>query len=360
MRYLRAHKRGYTLVELMVAMAIGFIIVAGALVFVAHNTRLLEFTKSELDRDRTGRLAMELLVEDLRVAGLGVGYDASGNFGGLMLGTYTVQGGGTFGLNQNVALGYGQNTSGLTGTYNLSTDDIGIRFANGGWRTIANYSGTGGQICRGSGFQVGDIVLMIADDNVAVRTVQLQTIGAAGSCTYGNCAAGCDDFTFVADSSYNSGGTALSSSYVGGEMAGAYKTVVWFVDTTGADPGSANLRRAEIGAASPCTARDQTCGQLAAYDVETVKLAINQWDPTTSAWVNQTSATALDRRRIRLDVEMVVRTRTSETRAQDPITLQLSSGACVPGPCGSQDRIARRVLRTSVEVRNAGRMNLRG
>jgi Tfp pilus assembly protein PilW len=345
----------------MVATGIGLFVIAGALVFVAHNTQLLEFTKSELDRDRSGRLALDLLTDDLRLAGLGVGYDQNGNFGGIMLGSYTVPGGASFGINQTVALGYGVNASGLSGTYNLSTDDIGIRFANGTWRSIANYTATAGQICSGSGFRANDIVLAVADDGMTTQTLKLATI-SAGSCSFGTCLGGCDDVTYAVDSSYSSGTNAAAANFIGGEMAGAYKTVVWFVDTTSADPGSgsANLRRAEVTSASQCATRDQTCGQLVAYDVETVKIAVNQWDPTTLAWVNQSSQTVLDRRRVRIDLEMVVRTRSSNLRSQDAITMQLNSGTCVPAPCGSVDQIGRRVMRTSVEVRNSGRMNLRG
>jgi prepilin-type N-terminal cleavage/methylation domain-containing protein len=352
-------QRGFTLIEMMVASAVGLFIVATALIFVSHQTRLLEFTKNELDRDRSGRLALDLLTDDLRLAGLGVGYDGAGNFAGMMLGSFSVQGGASFSNTQAIQLNYGANTQGRVGNYTLSTNDIGIRFANGAWRSIAQYSGSSGQVCAGGGFQSGDVVLLVADDAFTARTVRLSTINTNAACVVGSCVSGCDTFSFTSDPSYVSSLNAQTASYVGGEMAGGYKTIVWFVDTTGADPGSGNLMRAEVSAAKPCTARNSSCGQVVAYDVEMVSMSIYQWDQTTSTWVNQTTSQALtDRRRVRLDLEMVARTRTSETRQQDPIALQINAGTCVPGPCGAQDQIARKVLRTSVEVRNAGRMNL--
>src|SRR5215472_9657858 len=154
---------GMSLLELLVAMAVGAFIIAAAFAFVTHQTRLFEFTRSELDRDRTGRLALDLLVEDLRLAGLGVGYDGNGNFAGLMLGNFTVQGGAAFGNDHTIQVAYGRNTSNLNGSYTITTDDIGIRFANGAWRSVAQYFGTSGQICSGSGFQANDIVLLVAE-----------------------------------------------------------------------------------------------------------------------------------------------------------------------------------------------------
>ncbi len=359
MRTHNHHLRGLSLIELTIAMAVGAFIIAAAFAFVTHQTRLFEFTRSELDRDRTGRLALDLLVEDLRLAGLGVGYDGSGNFAGLMLGSFTVQGGATFSNDYAIQVAYGANPNNLVGQYTITSDDIGIRFANGAWRSIPQYFGTSGQVCSGSGFQANDIVLLLAEDGFTAKTVKLTSIAPAGGCSFGTCVNGCDDFTFTADASYASSSGALTASYVGGEMGGAYKTVVWFVDTTGADSGSADLRRAEVTAQSPCAARDQTCGQRVAYDVESVQMAVLQWDPTTSAWVDQTAAQAItDRRRVRLDLEMVVRTRSSEARVQDPIQLQLEPTICAPAPCGARDQIGRRALRTSVEVRNSGRMQL--
>lgn len=69
----RPHLRGLTLVELMVGMVISLFILAAAFTFAGHQIRLTEFTAGEVDRDRMGRLALELMAEDLRNAGLGVG-----------------------------------------------------------------------------------------------------------------------------------------------------------------------------------------------------------------------------------------------------------------------------------------------
>ena len=143
-------------------------------------------------------------------------------------------------------------------------------------------------------------------------------------------------------------------------MVGDFAEVVWFV-VPGADQ-EGELRRAYVTQADPCNARDDQCGGLVAEDVETLQVAIWQWDDQTSAWVNQTTAgTVGDRRRLRVDVELVVRGGQDEqSGAHRPIELKLDGQKCVGGSCGATgDKWRRFAVRTSVEIRNSGRMLIR-
>ena len=333
----------------MVSSAIGLFTLAVAVQVASDHTSLLGQTSKRVDMLQSARGAVELLSEDLRHAGLGIGYRPDGQFGGLIRGTFTVQGGAQFfsnGVQQTLTTG------------SISTDDLGIRIATGDLRTIASFSGNQGQICAGSVLAAEDTVVMLSREALHVQTARLLTLNDA-ACVNGQCRDGCSTFTFALDGSYSSDADASTANYVGGMMVGDYAELVWFV-APGAD-NDGELRRAEVTQAQPCTARDQTCGGLVADNVETIQVAVWQWDETLGQWVDQTLTTAIgDRRRVRVDVELVLRAGTDgQAGAHQPVALQLDT-ACVGGACGgTADSYRRFVMRTSVEVRNGGRMLIR-
>ena len=336
----------------MVGTAMGLFVVAAAFTFVVHQNRLLDFTSREIDRDRSGRVALDMLGHDLRHAGVGVGYQADDTFRGMMLGSFTVQGGATFDAsNQPIVL---KSSNGGTPTsYNFFTDDIGIRFANGSNRSIVMFGDGVGQVCRGGEFRADDVVLFRSEDAVDARTARILSIASADSCTDGSCVDGCDFFTWAVDDSFyaNPGSTAVD--YEGGEMAGGYQELVWFVE-------NGELRRATINASNPCGSRDAGCGGTVAFDVDSIQMQIWQWDSTTSAWEDRTALqTLVDRRRVRIDLEMVVRMEGAKPTPQPTVELELEPGNCLPS-CNTRDHIPRRALRLSVEIRNSGRLELGG
>lgn len=342
---------GFSLIELMVATAVGLFVVAATFVFIVHQNRLLEFTKRDIDRDRSGRVALDLLAQDVRHAGVGVGYQPDGTFNGLLLGTFTVPGGASFSaVDHPVALVTSQR--GVESAYQSVTDDIGIRLANGSYRSIAQHGPGFGQVCAGGEYEAGDIVIFQTEDGIDAMTAKILSIGPSPSCDGGICASGCDLFTWAPDNSFSAGPNPATAEYVGGEMAGGFREIVWFVTDGG------ELRRAEVTAETPCTARDETCGGTAALDVETLQMRVWQWDQEIGTWEDRTaSQTLTDDRRIRVDIEVVIRTRGSKDATQPPINLQLAPGRCLP-ECGQRDTVSRRALRTSVEVRNSGRLRL--
>lgn len=343
----RTHRRGLTLIELMIGMAMGLFVVAAAVTFTSQQTRWLSFTASRVDVDQSGRMALEMIAEDLRHAGLGVGYDGSDRFAGLRMGSFTVLGGATFDSTDRALQLRNANTV---------TDDIGIRMADEGIATIAEFGGMAGQICRVGNFAIGDVVTMVSEDSLSIRTVQLTGLNDE-VCLYAACATGCRSFSFVGDASFLSDASAMNVSYAGGEMFRGFKQLVWYVSPD-AETGGTALRRAVIGEATPCNAIG--CGGTVAHDVETLQMRIWQWDEATSSWNDRTDAAAVvGRDRVRIDLELVIRTRQDQEGAHDPVRSTLSPDLCLPGPCGAVDHIPRQAFRTSVELRNAGRTGVK-
>lgn len=332
---------GFSLIELLVASAISIFMVMAIFNFASHETRLLGFTKQEIDIEQSARLALDLLADDLRSAGIGVGYAEDGTFAGLLTQAFTVPGNGSFSAdNFSITLASGT----------VPTDDIGIRSARGGLVTVTDFGAGTGQVCAGSGATAGETVVLMEAGGMAARSVVIDDL-AGVPCGVATCASGCQNFTWTDDNTYSSGSVASTVDYTTGELATRFAFIVWFVHV-GAD-GHGTLRRAEVTDSNPCTARDETCGEVVAYDAESLQMRISRWDG--SAWVDQTGTAITSTDRIRVDLELVMRSRSTSQRTQLPVTLELDSGTCLPNPCGTQDQISRRAVRTSVDIRNAGR-----
>lgn len=346
---MRQRQRGFSLVELLVSVAAGSFLVAAAVSVSTQNARILGRTTNRVDRAQAARLTMDLLAHDLRMAGVGVGYGPDGNFGGLARGDFTVSGGARFFADDHAL-------TLATGT--VVTDDLGIRQATGRVRTIASYASGTGEVCAGSGLSAGDLAIVMTREGMHARTVRIDDL-AASACTDGVCLQGCERFQWQSDPTYLSDPHAVDASYVDGEIIADFSETVWFVEPGPDEEGL--LRRAEIDANRPCAARDETCGGIVAFGVETLQVAVWQWDSTNEVWADRTTMSGVtDRDRIRVDIELVVRGSDGQrVRGQAPVELQLAQ-QCLPAPCGTEpDGIDRRVLRSSVEIRNAGRMQLR-
>lgn len=342
----RRSRRGFTLVELLVASTLGVILSLAAVAFVAHETQLLGFTHDRIEMSQSARFAIDRLSADLRLAGAAVGYDESGAFAGLELGTIP-RGGAVFrSANRPIALESGS----------FVTDDVAILLATGGYATIAAYNPAGaGQLCAGSGIEEDEVVLLQSEDGLSARTVRVRSI-AGGVCRAGDCRDGCDDFTFDPDPSFLSGSDAADASYENGLAAGGFRRVVWFVDTSDPDrPGVGRLRRAD----GDCAAADASCGVLMADGVESLQIRV--FERSGPAWLDRTDTQGRlsTRDRFRVDLEIVVRSRRAQDHVQDPITLALETGSCLPA-CGQSDSIARYAVRTSVEIKNASRLSYGG
>lgn len=347
----QAHRQaGFSLMELLVATAIGTFVMLAAVVAATDHTRLLGKTRSQMVLQDSGRISLDLLASDLRMAGYAVGYRPDGSFAGLARGAFTVAGGASFSTD-NRSLTLSQGT--------VTTDDLGIRRGLGDVRTIASYTDGLAQVCAGSGAAAGNVMVLRSRTGASARTIRVSSVSAA-TCQGASCLGGCEDITFSGDATYASDPYAAVADYTSGEAALGFAEIVWFVAP--GDDQWGELRRAEVTQATPCTAADASCGGTVAPAVQTLQIAVWQWDEPTASWVDVTAdAEVSGSRRIRVDAEIVIRGRYVDVRAphRESVGLELKPDECVPGPCGAAvDQIERRVLRTSVELRNSGRMNL--
>lgn len=339
--------RGFTLIELLVAVAISSFLVAAALMLVRHEVRLLGLSDQTLQLTQSTRLALNLISEDLRLAGAGVGYTEGGEFAGLELGTFN-RGGATFQSN-NRALD-------LPGGPSV-TDDIGLFYANGNSGTIEGYASGGVlRMCRPPAgevlFERDELVLLRSEDGLAARTVQITDAGTPTGCIDGNCVHGCVLYSFLADSSYESGPGVAAVDFSGGAATGGFRRVTYFVEASDpTDPRRGHLRRVE----GDCPALDATCGQRLAENFESIQMRVFQ--RVDGAWVDltETGARPDTYDRLRVDLELIARSRTEGDAATEPLLAALEPGLCFPA-CGGQDRSRRRVMRVSVEVKNSGRV----
>ncbi|MCB9654765.1 MAG: prepilin-type N-terminal cleavage/methylation domain-containing protein [Deltaproteobacteria bacterium] len=340
-------RRGYTLIEVIVSMAIGLFVVAAAVSLVTMQTRVQGDTTSRIDMNMSANVGLTLLKNDIEHAGLGLGYASDGRFPGIRRGTFQVRGGAEFESNDF--------SLSLTEGGERPTDDLGILYTEGDFRTIAHFASSFAEICAGAALEAGDSAVLMSQGYVYAHTVSITSIGPT-TCTSGQCVEGCDTITWTNDPTFVSDDSAPSASYSGGELAARFKEVVWFV-TADAD-GAGVLRRAAVTENETCAARDETCGALMAHDVETLQVRVLQWSPASMAWEDRTTETSItDRDRVRIDVELVLRSRTPDQREHDPVSLDLESGRCVPDGC-QRDHYARQAVRLSVEVRNSGRMQM--
>lgn len=343
-------RRGFSLVEALVASALAVFVSAAAFAFTQTQTRQVGLAGESLTMTHASRSMIELLREDLRHAGLGVGYRSDATFAGLLLGAFNVNG---------VAFNSNNAVINLESESAMPTDDVGMVMADGGYATISAFSLAGnGEICAGAGIQTGDLVVLRSEDGMAAQSAIVSILGST-PCSTGFCVGGCQAFTYATDGSFQSDSFAATASYLGGEMAGALKTIVWFVEAS--DPSRAGigaLRRATFDNRRTCTARDQSCGDLMAEDVETMQLQIWAWDALAANWRNISGGPLPSGLRLRVDLELVVRSRVHSDRQYAGTALRLEPGACVPA-CGTTDDVERQVMRASAEIKNSGRMRLR-
>ena len=342
--------RGFSLIELMIGTAISALTIVVAVRFFTDHTRLLDSTLSTTRMNQDGRQSLDLLVFDLMHAGAGAGYRPDGSFAGLLRGSFSAPGGASFVSNDRlIDLEAGS----------IPSDDLGLRMAIGDARTIASYDGDSGQICAGGDYKLGEVILLLSQEGLHARSAKLSGLTSA-TCSLGDCISGCQAFTVEPDGAFVSAPSSANADYAGGELLGQFAQVVWWV--TPGHHGQGALRRAELTDATPCPSRDDDCGGTIAEGVETLQVAVWQWDPLASAWVDRTNDPQIDgRNRLRVDVELVARsTQAAGGPPKSGVELSLAPGVCVPSPCNApRSRVTRQVLRASVELKNSGRMLIR-
>lgn len=244
---MRGGTRGFTLIELMVAVAISSFLVAAAFMLVRHEIRLMGVSDQTLQLTQSTRLALSLISEDLRLAGAGVGYSEAGEFAGLEVGAF-VRGGANFESN-NRAIDLPSGAS--------VTDDVGIFYANGNSATIEGYSSAGVlRLCKSPEgnqlFESEELVLIRSEDGLAARTVEITSAGVDSGCTDSTCMSGCVVYNFGPDTSFESGAGVANVNFSGGTATGGFRRITYFVETS--DPGDGtrgHLRRVEGDCPAP-------------------------------------------------------------------------------------------------------------
>ena len=385
----RPHQRGFTIIELMVGFTIAILLTLAAVSFAAHETRLMGVSRDRLDLAQASRAAIDMVAEDLRMAGAGIGYRSDGEFGGIRLNrfnigvaTFNPNGGPATPYNPGVGTGPGvfadlglteKGARGADGPAFASfSTDVAIVSAQGAYATIADYNPAGGgMFCNSpeANFAVGETVILRSQSTFDAFAATITPL-AAGVCNLSNghdCVNGCRAFSFVADTTtFNTDGTASSHSYLGGEISGGVQTVVWFAVDVGS---TATLRRMVFQNGVDCDGaggRNNGCGSAVVNDVEAFIVQAWAFDPTAGplgSWINAGQAPITNRDRVRVDVELVMRSQKSSERQTFPVDLNLlpAPDNCLPigATCGEPgDFGLRRVLRTSVELKNSGRMQL--
>ena len=348
---MRRRQSGFTVLELIVAMGIGLIVTVGALVMTADLQKNYHRHIGELGANQRLRETLELLAQDVRNAGVGVGYDPNGVFGGFLTGGFSTAGGASFSANE-------RSMATLDGA--VLTDDLGIRRAEGERRTILFLESGAGVICAGQTFTANELVIVTARNGRAARTIRI--LGATpGACQRGSCTNGCQLVSWAFDPTYAADSSSNVRSFAAGDLYQKYETVVWFVATD--NTGFPALRRASGDILDTCSSVSEACGAEVAEGVEFLQFAVFRLDTLTHQWVQvQHDQPIQTLERLRIDLELVVRARSDPGVGRAHVVRsELSPGLCVPEHCGSDqtDRVPRIALRTSVEVRNAGRLQIR-
>lgn len=344
--------RGFTMLEVMVAIGVFVIVTAAAFVFARSQIRMRKQTQLLLDTEQNARVALDSIRFDLQTSGLGVGYTLGAVFSGVTMGPF-----GPFESNEH-----------SHAPLAFTSDDLRIRGATGPVRTISEYFApniTGSmQICAGGGFRSGDIVLIVSESYADARAITLSADPLPEACGEGYCETGCERATFTdASATYETDGNARFASYQGGSAFKGFLDVTYFIEWNGTTPA---LYRAE----GPCATRAVCANQqnnLLGEGVESLQVRVLELDPAVAAPRDVTTDPSYNdptlgggvksENRVRVDVEVIAQSRAEESDAPpNRICSTINPALCFPALGGTPDRFRRRKLMTSVELKNSGHM----
>lgn len=335
-------RRGLTLIEIMVGVAVGSIIIVAALSLAVYSARIQHRQSSNLQVSRGLRDAAELIAEDVRNAGVGVGYDASGVFGGFALGA-----------DASPFAPSGRTVTSRDGS--LPTDDLVIRRALGRRRSALGQLAGEVELCVGLGVEAGDLISIVAKNGLSATAYRVQSLHAS-TCALGVCVEGCEAAALT-PTSLVPGGALVRS----GDAFADLDVVAWFVVPPGDDPDHpGGLRRATQAQFGAC-AQAFDCGGLVSDVVTMLQVRYARFDEGLSSWVELDPAQPIrTRERLRVDLELFGRSRTDPGLGQAyGLVSELVSETCAPSPCGTEPgSVPRAAYRTTVEVRNAGRLRI--
>lgn len=335
-------RRGMTLVELVVAFGIGAAVALLAFSLAADMGRVQHRQVATLETTQGLRRAGELLAEDLRNAGLGMGYDHAGRFWGLALGEPPFSTGGRVVTTQDG---------------DLPTDDLLLRRSVGIRRTVLGVDGGFLEVCAGAAPKVDSLVAVTGRTGLGARIYRLQARNPSG-CTMGMCMAGCERWQVDLETGLSPNGGAEPMVARGGDVFTQFESVAWFV-VPDAD-GRSGLYRGSGFELESCLAPEAGCGGLVADGVLMMQVRYAHFDAAATAWVELSPTDPIvGFDRVRVDLELFARAE-SDPRIGRSVRLesQLAAGVCVPACADPIDSVPRAAFRTTVEVRNAGRLRI--
>jgi prepilin-type N-terminal cleavage/methylation domain-containing protein len=381
-------RRGFTLVEVLIAVAIFVTVTAGAFAFASQQMKTRKLTEFALDTEQNARVVMDSLRQDLQLAGLGMGYLPDGNFSGVTLGG--IDPAGTQFRSTDFVMGA------------AVSDDIRIRGTVGPSRSVATYDPAAGQfeICGGA-FpewavvgQPAELAVLVSESYADARVIEITNVNLGIPCTDSQCLATptgyavgstCDRITYIDRSDvYATDAAANGANYSGGTLFRNFFDSLYFVNWAGGVPSvfKADLTRDAAGTLLPsgtppiCWASRATCAtnnNLLGENVESLQMRLwyllGPTDPPKIPnpageprdLINFTNGYAAagainNRNRVRVDVEVIARAR-AEERAQvrDRVCSSLNPASCFPAV--GFDFFKRRVQATTVELKNTGAMS---
>ena len=313
----RSRLKGVTLIELLVGFTIAILLTVAAVSFAAHETRLMGISRDRLDLAQSSRAAIDLIAEDLKKAGAGIGYRSDGTFAGLLLDKFTVDGvdfnpdgvtptpfnpsvGTGPGVSARLTLGevgFRRTTTG--NSYTSITTDVGIVTANGSYATIVRFNPLAqtGAVCTHpeTSFRDGEFVIFRSEASLDSMSAVLRPTGVT-ACASDNghgCANDCQNFDYVPNGVFRSDPGAINRGYLGGEVAGKLKTIVWFMVGDGV---TAQLRRAVFDDENTCVGRNDLCGSNVVSNVEALLAQAWVFDRTSGLWDQRWAGSDCNRR----------------------------------------------------------------
>lgn len=320
---------GFTLIELMVAMLLGLIVIAGAASVFLAGQQTYRTNQALVDVQENARVAFEMMARDIRTAGM-TGCDNSGRVVNVLKngpfngGTdwwanwnNALQGFTSSQTDPSVTVGTGAAQK-VTGTVSLML--IGAQ--NGGVSVKTSTPGAFTFNEASPGFQAGDIIVVCDTDHAAL--VQISSV-SAGTYSYdtsgtpGNCT---KDLSYPTSCS----GSGSYNFHVNG-MASKLSAADWYVGNN-ADGGKSLYRRAvetgSTGVAAPVAeemVRGVTGLALAFHQVGNVNFvaadAVTNWASVDA--VQATLTLQSSDQRAGTDAKPITRTLTSITTVRNRV-----------------------------------------
>ena len=353
----RTNQAGFTIVELMVSATLGILILGGAISMFASNKRVYT-EQDEMGRlQENARFALDLMVNDVRMAGHTGCADDMGTV------TNHVNGAGVVGNLYNFMPIEGRDEAGATWLPSLSVDQVGTMVANSDSITLRYLAHTGIQsmtpamtpasfeihTSAGSDIVQGDVIAISdcvgADIFVATTTAATSTAGCVSVLPTDACR---DTIEYqagvIAGAAPGNATAVLSRTYNAEATIWRYITNRYYVSNDAA--GRPALFR-QSGVAPPVALIDgvdnleikygeDTAGSDRVADIYSDADAVVDWDNVVSVRF------ALLMRSIEeYGADLDTRTYTLLGRVIDPTPV-------------ANDRRRRRVFTTTVEVRNRG------